>query len=96
MRLMPPFPGGSAYATVREIAGGFLLVTERTFKRYDRAQLGQLSFEIDRHLMEIRAAQPSLDDLPAIQKRNRTIQRLNATRLMLRAYLSRLGRSRKA
>lgn len=93
---MPPFPGGSAYSTVREIAGGYLHVTERTFKRFDRAQLSQLGFEIDRHLMEVRAEQPGLEDLQAIQKRNRTIQRLNACRLMLRAYLTQLGRSGKA
>ena len=89
---MPSFPGGSAYSTVREIAGGFLLVTERTLKRFDRSQLNQLVFEIDRRLVEVRAEQVPLDDLKAIQKRNRTLQRLNSTRLMLRAFLSRQSR----
>ncbi|MCB1033230.1 MAG: hypothetical protein KDD47_05290, partial [Acidobacteria bacterium] len=69
---------------------------ERTLKRFDRAQLNQLNFEIDRHLIEVRAEQVPVDDRAAIQKRNRTIQRLNGCRIMLQAYLSRLGRTGKA
>ena len=57
------FPGGSAYAMVRDVAEGYLLVTERTFKMMSRPELDQLTFEIDRHLRELRGDQPSLDDL---------------------------------
>ncbi len=83
---MGNFLGGSAWAMTREMAGGFLLVTERTFKRLTRPELEQLAFEIDRYLREIRGDQPALDDLPAIQLRNRKIQRLNSALAMLRAY----------
>lgn len=84
---MASFPGGSAYAMVRDIAEGYFLVTERTFSRFDRGDLGQLQFEIDRHMREVRGDQPPLDDLQAIQKRNRRIQRLNTALMVLRSYV---------
>jgi hypothetical protein len=83
------FPGGSAYAMARDVAEGYLLVTERTFKTLTRSDLDQLSFEIDRHLRELRGDQPSLDDLPAIQQRQRKMQRLNSALQMLRGYRTR-------
>jgi hypothetical protein len=83
------FPGGSAYAMARDVAEGYLLVTERTFKTLTRLDLDQLSFEIDRHLRELRGDQPSLDDLPAIQQRQRKMQRLNSALQMLRGYRTR-------
>lgn len=87
---MATFPGGSAYAMVREIADGYFLVTERTFARFDRGALGQLQFEIDRHMREVRGDQPPLDDMQAIQKRNRKIQRLNTALMVLRSYQQKL------
>ena len=83
------FPGGSAYAMARDVAEGYLLVTERTFKNLTRADLDQLAFEIDRHLRELRGDQPALDDLPAIQLRQRKMQRLNSALMMLRGYRQR-------
>lgn len=83
------FPGGSAYAMARDVAEGYLLVTERTFKTMTRADLDQLTFEIDRHLRELRGDQPSLDDLPAIQQRQRKMQRLNSALQMVRGYRTR-------
>jgi hypothetical protein len=80
------FPGGSAYAMVRDVAEGYFLVTERTFKTMTRADLEQLTFEIDRHLRELRGDQPALDDLQAIQLRQRRMQRLNSTLNMVRGY----------
>lgn len=87
--IIPPamaFPGGSAYAMARDVAGGFLLVTERTFKNMTRADLDQLAFEIDRHTRELRGEQPDLEDIPAIQLRQRKIQRLTSALNMLRGY----------
>jgi hypothetical protein len=83
------FPGGSAYAMARDLAEGYLLVTERSFKTLTRGDLDQLAFELDRHLRELRGDQPSLDDLPAIQLRQRRMQRLNTALLMLRSYRQR-------
>lgn len=70
----------------RDVAEGYLAVTERTFKTMTRADLDQLSFEIDRHMRELRGDQPDLEDIPAIQLRQRRLQRLNSTLLMLRSY----------
>lgn len=83
---MGSFPGGSAYAMARDIAEGYFTVTERTFQRMGRGDLDKITFEIDRLLREVRGNQPDLDDLPAIQTRNRKIQRINTALMILRAY----------
>lgn len=83
------FPGGSAYAMARDVAEGYLLVTERTFKTLSRGDLDQLGFEMDRHLRELRGDQPALDDLPAVQLRQRKIQRLNSALMIMRSYRQR-------
>jgi len=80
------FMGGSAYAMARDITEGFILVTERTFKTMQRSEVDQLAFEMDRYLREIRGEQPSLDDMAAIQQRNRRISRINQALMMVRAY----------
>jgi hypothetical protein len=85
------FPGGSAYAMARDIAEGFTLVTERTFRTLTPADLDKLVFEMDRHLRELRGDQPPLDDIPAIQQRNRRIQRINQAMLVLRSFRARQG-----
>ncbi|HYO11950.1 MAG TPA: hypothetical protein VE685_02000 [Thermoanaerobaculia bacterium] len=81
-----PIPGGSAWAMARDVAEGYLAVTERTFRTMTRADLDQLNFEIDRHMRELRGDQPALEDIQAIQLRQRRLQRLNTALLMLRSY----------
>lgn len=83
------FPSGSAYAMTRDIAEGFTLVTERTLRVLTLADLEKLAFEMDRHMRELRGDQPPLDDIPAIQQRNRRIQRLNQALLVLRSVRQR-------
>ena len=70
----------------RDIAEGFMMVTERSFKNMTRSDLDQLAFELERHLRELRGDQASLDDIPAIQPRNRKIQRVNTATMVLRSY----------
>ena len=82
------FPGGSAWAMARDIAEGYSLVTERTFRALTRAELDQLTFEMDRHTRELRGDQPGLDDQAAIQLRQRRLQRLNQAGVVLRNYRS--------
>ncbi len=86
---MPTFPGGSAYAMAKDIADGYVLVTERTYQRFETGQLDQLGFELERALRDTRGDQPPLDDLTAIQQRNRKIQRLTSALTMLRSYQAR-------
>ncbi|HEY7214174.1 MAG TPA: hypothetical protein VIC28_06055 [Thermoanaerobaculia bacterium] len=80
------FSGGSAYAMARDVAEGYLLVTERTFKTMSRSELDQLVFETDRYLRELRGEQPPLDDTPALQQRQRRMQRLNTALMIVRSY----------
>lgn len=70
----------------RDIAEGFAAVTERSFRNLTRADLDQLAFEIERCLRDIRGEQPPLDDIQAIQNRNRRIQRLNTATVVMRSY----------
>jgi len=79
-------PGGSAYGYARDIAEGFQIVTERSFKGLTRPEMDQLAFEIDRGLRDIRAEQVAVDDLPTIKAKNRKIQRLTGALTMMRGY----------
>jgi hypothetical protein len=79
-------PGGSAYGFSRDVAGGYFLVTERTFQRMTKPELEKIAFELNRHLREVRGTQPDLEDIPAIQTRNRRIQRINSALTILRSY----------
>ncbi|HXO28632.1 MAG TPA: hypothetical protein VOA80_14890 [Thermoanaerobaculia bacterium] len=85
------FPGGSAYAMTRDVAEGYTLVTERTFRNLTPPDLDKLVFEMDRYVRELRGDQPALDDIPAIQQRNRRIQRINQAMLVLRSFRTRQG-----
>ena len=80
------FPGGSAYAMVRDISEGFLLVTERTFRLFGRPDLDQLTMEFDRLLRELRAEQPGLDEHAEQQKKQRKLQRVNTALVVMRAF----------
>lgn len=82
---MANFPGGSAWAMARDIAGGYVLVTARTFERMARTDLDKVSFELERCLRSIRGDQPDLEDIQALKQRNRKMQRLNQARTMLQA-----------
>jgi hypothetical protein len=79
-------PGGSAFGYARDIAEGFQVVTERSFKGISVPEMDQLAFEINRGLRDIRAEQVPTDDLVQIQAKNRKIQRLNGALMMMRTY----------
>ena len=62
----------------RDIGGGFVLVTDRTLSRMSRAEIGQLSFELERCLRDIRGAPTADLETLDIQRRNRKMQKLTA------------------
>ena len=70
----------------KDIAEGYVMITERSFKSLTRSDLDQLTFELERHLRDLRSDQAPLDDIPAIQLRNRKIQRVNTAMMVLRSY----------
>lgn len=80
------FPGGSAWAMVKDIGDGYITLNERSLKRFSRSELDKIVFELDRRVREVRADQPALDDLPAVQTRQRRLQRLTRSRTMVDAY----------
>jgi hypothetical protein len=73
---MSIFLGGSAYNMVRDVAGGFVLVSERTFRSFTSRDFVEFGMEAERLLREVRSEQPELSDTEAIQKRQRRMQRL--------------------
>lgn len=77
----------------KDIAEGYVMVTERTYQRFESAQLDQLAFEMERALRDIRSDLSALDDMPTIQQRNRKLQRLTQALSMLRSGQAR-SRSR--
>lgn len=76
---MSAFLGGSAYAMVRDIADGYIITSELTFKKFQAADFQAFGFEIDKLLREIRANVPPTGDVEATQKRQRRMQRLQQT-----------------
>jgi hypothetical protein len=84
--------GGSAFAMARDISEGYHAVTARTFVRMSRSEMDKLAFELDKSLRDIRGTPAPLDDLQALQARNRRIQRLNSALMILRTH--RQGRAR--
>jgi hypothetical protein len=86
---MSVFIGGSAYNMVRDIADGFVVVSERTFRNYGRKELADFAQEINRLLQEVRSAQPDSTDIAAVQKRQRRMQRLLQALTLANAAVSR-------
>ena len=86
---MSVYIGGSAYNMVRDIADGYILATERTFRNYGKKELADFQQEANRLLQEVRADQPALTDTMAIQKRQRRMQRLMQSLSMVSAIVQR-------
>jgi hypothetical protein len=73
---MSAFLGGSAYTMVRDIADGYIIASELTFKKFQLADFQTFGFELEKLLREIRANVPDTGDVEATQKRQRRMQRL--------------------
>jgi hypothetical protein len=70
----------------RDISEGIILVTERTLRPLTRADLEQLGFELERALRDLRGTQYPMEDIAAIQQRNRRLTRLTGCASQLRAF----------
>ena len=86
---MSVFTGGSAYAMVRDIADGFVLPTELTFRQFQANDFAVFSQEADKFLREIRGNPPLASDVEATQKRHRRMQRLQQAMVVARSAQSR-------
>ncbi len=82
--------GGSAWSMTRDIADGFVSVTERTYRQMTAVQMNQLGHEIERMLRELRGGSTANEPTPELQNRQRRIQRLNTALTVMRAYRQRI------
>ena len=73
---MGAFLGGSAYNMVRDIAEGYIIATELTFKKFETGDFNAFGFEADKLLREFRGTVVLASDVEGTQKRQRRMQRL--------------------
>lgn len=73
---MGAFLSGSAYNMVRDIADGYIIASELTFRKFQAPDFQAFGFEADKLMREIRSNVPPTGDVEATQKRHRRIQRL--------------------
>ncbi len=86
---MSVFLGGSAYNMVRDMAEGYIIVTERTFRTYKPQELTDFQMEAEKYLREIRSNQPAVNDVEATQKRQRKLQRIQQSITIVNAVKAR-------
>lgn len=80
---MGSFMGGSAYAMSRDIAEGYILLSAAILKGFNASELAQLRQQLEKVQREVRADQPPLDDIQAIQRRGRKISRISSALLVI-------------
>jgi hypothetical protein len=73
---MSAFLGGSAYAMVRDVADGYIIASELTFRKFQLGDFQAFGAEADKLMREIRGNVPPTGDVEATQKRHRRMQRL--------------------
>lgn len=83
---MSPFLSGSAWAMTRDVANGHLHVTDRTLGRLSSAEVGQLTFEVERYTRELRSDQPAIDDATGLRERNQKLSRLTRVSRMIQLW----------
>ena len=87
---MSGFIGGSAYTMVRDIAEGYIIASELTFKKFLAGEFQQFGFEADKLLREVRSTVVPAGDVEATQKRHRKMQRLQQAMTIANNTRSRL------
>lgn len=83
---MAGFMSGSAWSMAKEIADGYVSVSEHSFKRMTPLEMNQLGHEIERALRELRGGATANEETTEVQVRQRRIQRLTQAITMMRAF----------
>jgi hypothetical protein len=91
---MSPYMGGSAPAMADQVAAGYTLISAVQLKRLTDPEMDQLQFELEKILRDIRSEPMDLEDIQAIQARNRKISRI--TGALQQIQVTRLKRRRGA
>lgn len=82
---MSPYMGGSAVAMAGQVADGYTLVTAVQLKRLTDTEMDQLQFELERIMRDLRGTAVPLDDIAAIQTKNRKLARINGVMQQIQA-----------
>ena len=91
---MSPYMGGSAPAMASQVADGYTLVSAPQLKRLLDNELDQLQVELEKIVRDIRSEPMNLEDIPAINARNRKISRI--TGALQQIQMTKLKRRRGA
>jgi hypothetical protein len=86
------FIGGSAMAMVKDVAEGYIIVSEHTFKKFPPADLQGFTVELEKYTREVRGSIAPPNDLESVQRRNRKLQRLNQVQQILNSVRARRNR----
>jgi len=70
----------------KDIAEGYVIVSEHTFKKFQLGDIQSFLAEVDKLTREIRGVMPPPDDLDALQRKNRKLQRLNQAQTIMGAF----------
>jgi hypothetical protein len=85
---MAQFLGGSAYAMANQTADGYVTMTPAVLKRFNRGELTQIQFELQKILTALRGSQPTGDDTAALQTYHHKMGRIRSAMLILQNQLS--------
>ncbi|MCZ6779783.1 MAG: hypothetical protein V3U86_13960 [Acidobacteriota bacterium] len=85
---MAHFIGGSAYTMAKDIAEGLILLNGTMLRRFSRADVQQVLFELDKIVRESRSIIVEQADIQAIQKKNRRLSRIMSALQILKSKLS--------
>jgi 3-dehydroquinate dehydratase len=80
------FIGGSAMSMAKDIAEGYIIVSEHTFKKFQGPELQSFLAEVEKLAREIRSVMPAADDMDALQRKNRKLQRLTQAQTIVNAF----------
>ncbi len=89
---MSPYMGGSAPAMASQISEGYTLLTAVQLKRLTDPEMDLLLFELEKTLRDARGEQVDLEDIPALQVRNRKLSRIQNAVLQINMAIQRRRR----
>ena len=90
---MSPYMGGSAPAMAAQVGDGYTLISAVQLKRLLDPELDQLQVELEKMLRDIRSVVVSLEDIPAIQARQRRMTRITGALQQIQMTKSKRRRS---
>ena len=64
---------------IKDIAEGYIIVSEHTFKKFEMGDIQTFTAELEKYTREMRGTVAPTNDIEAVQRRNRKLQRLYQT-----------------